>query len=260
MENYEHPSEPIYQAAYAPAAPEHSGPGVKVVTWNIKFGRQVDEAIEVLRETPALADADILLLQEMDEAGADAIARALAYNYVYFPASVHDYHGRNFGNAILSPWPIDHPQKLILPRQNPRTGQHRVATRAIVTIGQAAVLTYSVHTETFWLGPKGRSEQVEAVADTVADTVAQHYDYVIIGGDFNTLTPASIAGIEERLARHNLVRLSAGVGYTAKAGEIRMRLDHIFGSDVPVLDKGVWRETKASDHFPVWVELARPDA
>jgi len=124
--------------------------------------------------------------------------------------------------------------------------------RAIVHIGLADVLTYSVHTETFWLGPEGRGEQVEAVADTVTPD----YDFAIIAGDFNTVTPTSITGIEQRMAAHDLVRLSKGAGYTVKMGQLHFTLDHIFGSDVPVLDKGVYRETTASDHYPLWVTLA----
>lgn len=254
MENYENPSYPRFEGQYAPINPQ-IGDTVKIVTWNIKFSQQIDEAIETLRDTPVLQDADILLLQEMDETGVQAIAETLNYNYVYFPASIHTEHGRNFGNAILSTWPISNAEKLILPRQNRFNKQKRIAVRALVHIGPADVLTYSVHTETFWLGPQGRGEQVQAVANTVAPDY--DFDYVIIGGDFNTITPASTANIGQRLAAHGLVRLSKGAGYTAKAGQIRFTLDHIFGSDVPVLDKGVYRETTASDHYPLWVEVGR---
>ncbi len=255
MENYEHPSEPFFAGEYAPVGqvvPNQAS--VRVVTWNIKFGENVGEAIEVLSETPELANADIYLLQEMDEEGTEMIARTLGYNYVYFPASVHSRHGRNFGNAILARWPITHPQKVILPNRNPRNGQLRTATRAIVTLGEIDVLAYSVHTETFWLGAKGREAQVEAVAETVDF----HYDYVVVGGDFNTLTPASINTAEERMARFGLVRLSKGAGYTVNVRGVGLPLDHIFGSNVTVLARGVWRETAASDHFPLWVELGPP--
>ena len=252
MENYENPSYPRFEGQYAPANPQ-VGDSVKIVTWNIKFSQRIDEAIETLRDAEPLRDADILLLQEMDEVVVKTIAETLDYNYVYFPASIHTEHGRNFGNAILSKWPISNAEKLILPRQNRFNKQKRIAVRAIIHIGLADVLTYSVHTETFWLGPEGRGEQVEAVADTVTPD----HDFVIIAGDFNTVTPASITNIEQRMAAHDLVRLSRGAGYTAKMGQLRFTLDHIYGSDVPVLDKGVYRETTASDHYPLWVEVGR---
>jgi endonuclease/exonuclease/phosphatase family metal-dependent hydrolase len=255
MQNYDHPSEPLFAGEFAPApSADADQSSVKVVTWNIKFGEQIDEAIETLISTPELADADIYLLQEMDESGTEEIARALGQNYVYFPASVHTQHGRNFGNAILARWPISHPQKVILPNRNPRNGQLRTATRAVVTLGEIRVLTYSVHTETFWLGSKGRVEQVDAVAETVAF----QYDYVVVGGDFNTLTPASVRTTEQRMARFDLVRLSKDAGYTVGVRNVGMPLDHIFGSDVNVLASGVWRETTASDHYPLWVQLGPP--
>lgn len=256
MENYENPNYPRFEGQYAPLNPQ-VGDDIKIVTWNIKFSQRIDEAITTLRDGEVLRDADILLLQEMDEVGVKTIAETLDYNFVYYPASVHTEHGRNFGNAILSKWPISNAEKLILPRQNRFNKQKRIAVRALVHIGGARVLTYSVHTETFWLGPEGRSEQVEAVAETVRPTYP--YDFVIIGGDFNTVTPASIKNIEQRMATHGLVRLTKGAGYTAKTGQIRFVLDHIFGSDVPVIDKGVYRETTASDHYPLWVRLGRPE-
>ena len=42
--------------------------------------QDVDRAIDVLRTTPALADCDLLLVQEMDSAGTERIARALGMN------------------------------------------------------------------------------------------------------------------------------------------------------------------------------------
>ena len=83
MENYEHPAEPRFEGQYAPPTPE-IGDNIKVVSWNIKFSQQVDEATVELAETPELRDADILLLQEMDEVGTQQIAENLHYNYIYY--------------------------------------------------------------------------------------------------------------------------------------------------------------------------------
>ena len=52
-----------------------------------------------------LANPDIVLLQEMDEAGTAAIADSLGMNWIYYPASVASHH--DFGNAILSCWPLE---------------------------------------------------------------------------------------------------------------------------------------------------------
>lgn len=68
--NYLSPLGPRY-AAPAPAC-GRTGADLRIVTYNVAFARKVDQAIRVLRDVPDLADADIVLLQEMT---ADATAR-----------------------------------------------------------------------------------------------------------------------------------------------------------------------------------------
>ncbi len=108
-----------------------------------------------------MKEADIILLQEMNEEGVDKIAKSLEYNYVYYPASIHTHHGKNFGNAILTKMQISDSQKIILPYQNPKNGQKRIAVSATILINDYKVLVYSVHTETFWLSSRQRGSQLD---------------------------------------------------------------------------------------------------
>ena len=59
----------------------------------------------------------------MDAPRTDAVARHLQMNYVYYPGSVHE-NGRDFGNAVLSRWPIVADKKLILPHRDPERRAH----------------------------------------------------------------------------------------------------------------------------------------
>jgi endonuclease/exonuclease/phosphatase family metal-dependent hydrolase len=248
--NYRQPDAPLFAGHYAETAPIFGGE-LKVVTWNIKFSRQIEAAIADLSGAAELQDADILLLQEMDETGVEAIAQALKYNYIYFPASLHPETQKNFGEAILSKWPIDHPAKVLLPYKNPKNGQQRIAARAEVEVGKNSVRVYSVHTETFWLGPEERRVQVETLAQDIGDEAP----YVIIGGDFNSFTPASIATLDEALGAAGLARVSAGAGPTLYATGLEFSLDHIFTRAMPVLATGAFSAATASDHLPLWVQL-----
>jgi endonuclease/exonuclease/phosphatase family metal-dependent hydrolase len=250
-ENLQAPDGPRFEGRYAGVQPDFDGE-LRVVTWNIKFSETVDTAIAELRQVEALRDADVLLLQEMDEVGVESIAQSLAYNYVYYPATVHYRTDRNFGVAILSKWPMSDARKLALPHENPVTGQSRIAARALILAGDREVLTYNVHTETVVLSPKRRNEQIEFV---VEDIEREDYAHVIVGSDFNTLTPASISGLDERFGRVGLARVSRGRGPTVKPAALGLTLDHVFARGVSVLERGVWAETKASDHYPVWVRL-----
>lgn len=252
--NFSDPEEPLYAGNYSDETPEFDGP-LKVVTWNIAFAEEIGEAIAELSENEDLQGADIILLQEMDESGTDTIAQTLGYNYVYYPASIHSRHNRNFGNAVLSKWPIVDSEKLILPHQNPRNDQIRIAVRALISLGDIEVPVYSLHTETYWLGQRSREDQIKYLTDQIDPA----YTYVIAGGDFNTLTPGSVDALEDRLGKAGLDRVSAGAGQTVGIGDIGVTLDHIFARGMSPIDTGVPTDITASDHYPLWVDLVLED-
>ena len=250
IQNYDEVNEPRYASSYAKSQPDDDGQ-IKAISWNVKFGQEIDAVVAELTEVEELQGADLILLQEMDEQGVDTIAQALQYNYVYFPASIHTRHDKNFGNAILSPWPISNPMKLALPFENPRNRQIRIAVRAMVMVGDKEVLAYSVHTETPWLSHRKRLAQIESLVKKIDDET----DYVVVGGDFNTFTPKNIVDLEQRFELAGLERVSTGAGATFESGGIEFTLDHIFAKGLSATDNGVWAETQASDHFPLWVDM-----
>ena len=43
------------------------------------------------------------------------IAREFLMNDVYFPSTVHPMSHRDFGTAVLSPWPLDEARTILLP-------------------------------------------------------------------------------------------------------------------------------------------------
>jgi endonuclease/exonuclease/phosphatase family metal-dependent hydrolase len=248
--NYAGPLAPEYSGNYADEAPAFDGT-IKVVSYNISFADNVELAVQEFSRFDDLQDTDIILLQEMDETGTQTIAQTLDYNYVYYPAAIHSKHHRNFGNAILSRWPIFRPERIVLPYVNPKDGQERVATRAIVQIGKIEISTYSVHTETFWMGPRKRNAQVEYLVDNVDD----HSPYVIVGGDFNTLTPASVSNLEARFVEAGMQRMSPTSESTLAPPALGLTVDHIYARGMTANQAGVVEQARASDHLPVWVQL-----
>jgi len=249
--NYPDSDRPLFSGQYSDGPPDTNGV-IKVVTWNIAFAKEVEQAIEEFRVNEELQGAGIILLQEMDEAGTEAIARELNYDYVYYPASIHSRHDRNFGNAVLSKWPILDSEKIILPHQNPTNEQIRIAVRALLSVEGHEVPVYSVHTETFWLGSQGRNDQFAYLADRYGPD----NEFVIAGGDFNTVTPASRASLDERFRQVDMARVSEGAGETKSIGTVGFTLDHIYARGLYPLATGVVDEAEASDHKPVWVDLS----
>ncbi len=219
----------------------------RVVTFNIQYAREIDGAIRLFRETPGLRDADFVLLQEMDEDGVQRIAAALSLgNYVYYPATVA--RGRNFGNAILSRWPLEDDAKLILPHLALFDGSQRIAVRATARVGARRVRLYSVHLATMldhW--PPARRDQAMAV---IADADAAN-DPVIIGGDTNA---------------PGMWKAFDGRGYrciTRDLGGTRgpFSIDHIFTRGValqrPEARGVIHGHDDVSDHSPVWALVRR---
>ena len=68
--NYDAPLGPRFEGRFVQGQPA-SGVTLKVVTYNICLGRNVEQAIEEFRSLEPLQAADIILLQEMDEVGTE---------------------------------------------------------------------------------------------------------------------------------------------------------------------------------------------
>ncbi|MFH1845064.1 MAG: endonuclease/exonuclease/phosphatase family protein, partial [bacterium] len=181
---------------------------LKVVSYNIEYGEKIEQAVAELQTDPQLRDADILLLQELDPAGVMALAEALHCNYVYYPASISPHHGRQFGNAVLTSWPIVASQLVVLPHGMLVTGHRRVASVADIDLGDVVVRAVSVHTATIIMPLERRLAQVQAVADHLASWVGPP----VIGGDFNSITQYEVFRIRRIFRRDDCraVRLPPG--------------------------------------------------
>ncbi len=249
-QNYLEPDRPFYHAGYATTLPAH-GDTLKVVTWNIRYGEKYREAAEAFRRIPELRRADIVLLQEMNEQATDTLAQILKLNYVYFPATVHPQKHRNFGNAILSPWPLDHAHKLLLPYQAPVGHTRRIAVSAVVRMDTLSVLVYCIHTATLLTA----SEKRLAQADSLLKTIPDSYRHVVIGGDFNTVFSGTRDKLTRLFRQNGFRSATSKVGTTARFLFLKSQLDHIFVKGFRVVAAGTVQEHRVSDHDPVWVLL-----
>ena len=215
---------------------------LKVVSFNVKFARRVDLAIDLLERNDALRGADILLLQEMDARGVEAVADSLGMSYVYYPATIEPATGRDFGNAILSRLPMSDDRKVILPHLARMEGTERAAVGATILVGTRRVRVYSVHLATMVdNGPSDRRDQLRVL---LAD--ADSLSPVIIGGDFNSETVPELAGAHGYLwPTRRLPRTNAFWTF-----------DHFLLKGVVLAGPasvGVVKDNHgASDHRPVW--------
>lgn len=250
VQNYLDTDGPRFSGRYALDIPEDDGI-LKVVSYNIEHSKNLAGAIQELATVSELKGTDILMLQEMDEVGADSIARMIGFNYVYYPANVHSSNNRNFGNAILSRYTIVEDGKVILPHEDIKREQRRIAVYATLDVSGIEVRAYSVHTENLWMSPNRRFQQ----ADSVVNSIPSNINHVIVGGDFNTADPLTLAATGKLFADNDFEWNTRDVGSTVKMGPLGVISDFIFSRGFRQLDAGRIDGATASDHLPVWADL-----
>jgi endonuclease/exonuclease/phosphatase family metal-dependent hydrolase len=234
---------------------EQPAGALRIVSFNVAYGREVDAAIALLRSSDALRDADILLLQEMAGAGVVRIAAALGVNYLYYPSGIHPQAHQEFGTAILSRWPIVDPAKLVLPHGAAFTGLRRAVTAATVQWRDSPIRVYSVHLPSpMAIATEDRQHQVQIIVDDAR----RHTGPVIVAGDFNSRS------VGDWFEREGFTWVTRAMPGTSRGPGFWLSFDHVFASRVGEAG-GVWSagyvDTKGiSDHRAVWARLDPPPA
>ena len=247
--NYDDPAGPVL-VVQQPSSRLATGE-IRLVTFNVKWGEHVDRAAELLTRPGPLKDADVLFLQEMDGPGTEKLARALGMNSIYVPSAWHPSSQRDFGVAVLSPWPLDDGRKVPLPHEHRFRKLRRAAVAATVRTPAGNLRAYSVHFETVYgLWSEGhRRDQARAVLADAATWPGP----VVIAGDLNGRGPA------DEVAKAGFFWLTR----TLDDRGIFFDFDHVLVRGLcatgPRSAAHAPDVTGASDHRPVWA-IVRPCA
>ena len=236
---------PVY-AGGSPAG-ARAGLTLRVVTFNLKWGRAIERAADLLQRPGPLRNADLVVLQEMDRPGTERLAETLGMRWVYVPSAVHPVPKQDFGVALLSPWPLEEPRKLLLPHLNSFRKLRRSAAVATLRSPLGPVRVYGVHFES----PAGASNGVRRdQARAVLEDARGWAGPVVAAGDFN-----GRAGPRE-MAGAGFFWASEAVKNTAGPFDF----DHVLARGLcpagPGAAAAAEDETDASDHDPVWAVLA----
>ena len=242
--NYESAKKPRYSWVAPPAL--DPVPGLRVVTFNVRYGADVEGALAAIRADEHLPGADVIALQEMDASGVDAIARGLGLSYVYYPAAVHPRGGKDFGNAVLVRGSIVADGKLFLPHLSRGRGMQRVAVWADVEVDGLRFRVYSLHLSAD--AEMSRRKRLDQVRALIAHARKDPWP-VVVAGDFND--------------RGAVGRAFETAGYEWVSRDLPATVawftwDHIFarGLRLAALDRrGVADPRGSSDHRPVWADL-----
>ena len=246
--------EAVVHHSSAPGPEAGTPTALRVLTWNIEFATHTLRATRAIEQQTAEEHADVVLLQEMDERGTAEIADHLGLNYAYVALSVHPRSDRNFGNAILSPWPLSGVEVVPLPHTAAIQGQPRAALGATVEVASGSVRAFSVHTETPVLSHRRRLRQFVTIGEAVDQWTVSP---VVVGGDFNTASQRSVRAVTGELARRGLHRVSAELGPTFRRGGRSFSLDHVFARGLALAEAELLVDHDASDHDAIRVTLVR---
>jgi endonuclease/exonuclease/phosphatase family metal-dependent hydrolase len=217
---------------------------IKVVTFNIRYGRGLDGSVNINKtiEKLKVLDTDIIAIQEIEKyslrsGGIDQtrlVANALGMNAFFYPAL--SFPGFQYGNAIFSRFPIEHVDIVNLHSNL----ENRLLLISKINI-RNDVFIYVLNTH-LGLNKKEREAHLHIINDVLQSLEGP----VILAGDLNS-TPADneYEILSDRLTKSNK-------GYEIKTfHENDWQIDYIFYSPHFLVLDTVAYESQVSDHYPV---------
>lgn len=231
--------------------------GLRVVSYNIRHGRGMDDSVDLARTAAVLRGLrpDVVGLQEVDRMvrrsgdvdEAAALGAMLGLSHAF--GAFMPYQGGEYGLAVLSRFPITRATPVRLPDGN----EPRVALAAELRLPDGrALMVVNVHFD--WVANDTfRLKQATALT-TVLDTL--RIPYVLLG-DFNDEPGSRTLALFRARAREVEKPASDRLTFSSTAPE--KEIDFVF-----VAPAAAWRtmgarpvtERMASDHRPVLAEIA----
>ncbi|MFS0864408.1 endonuclease/exonuclease/phosphatase family protein [Fredinandcohnia sp. 179-A 10B2 NHS] len=236
---------------------------IKVMTFNIHHGKGTDKKLELNRIKDVIysSGADIIGLNEVDKNFSkrsnyvdqiELLANELHYFYAFSPSlskksrkTEYEYH--QYGNALLSRYPLKHSQNHLL-NYLPRVIEGRSVLEAAIEVNEKILNVFVTHLSlnpiTHWLQSSFILNKLEAPAIILGDWNMKPYSR-----NWKRVTKNFEDVWEEK---------GSGLGNTYPSTKPRMRLDYIFIShdlktvDVKVIDQIPF----ASDHLPLVATLS----
>lgn len=246
---------------------------LRVVTYNVKVGIEVEEDAAFFLTDPELSHADVISLQEtMQESGAtqsDAaeLAHRLGMGHVFVPTWEDD--GEQHGISMLSRFPLLDIEVMRLPDKTELdtigpTAQ--AALRATIETAAGPIQIVNVHLDVALNMPERILQFRPAVIDPTVPVAVMGdlntNDYTWIGEIIPLLTLDAAANTSQADALDDYVRR---IGYdtpTAHFGSTwfgfpeSQRLDHIYTHELSTGAGAVVRGLKTSDHRPMWLDVS----
>ena len=222
------------------------------MTYNIRHGVGLDGVLDLERTARVIkaANADIVILNEVDNGTArsfgvhqaDSLGVLLGL-YAVFGRSI-DYDGGQYGNALLSRYPILDFQIFDLSTDSLLEGRSVFLSRVDLKGDTVAIL--GTH---LGLSPEERLEQVQGIIKLLPKM-----DRLILAGDFNFEPTSAAYNLITKSVRDGVAERSGQPALTFPADQPNRRIDYIFiGEEIEVMQVAEFGHPEisiASDHLP----------
>ena len=251
--------------------PASKNSALRVLSYNIHHGRGVDNKLSLERIAAVIrqADADVVALQEVDQ-GCGRSDRKLQVQELekltgYFGVfgKAIDFDGGEYGQAVLSRWPIKQSTVYRLPNEQQPNGsmrEQRIVLEAIVPSEAGTIRFLGTHLD--HSKEDLREQQATAVdrllgAVSFADTKSIA---TVLAGDFNDVPKSRTLGcFEKRWQVQPRIENRHLATYPSESPRTRIDYVAVDQAGTLVLDSlEVVPEPLASDHRPVVGELVIP--
>ena len=187
----------------------HPKDSIRIVSWNIERGKQLDRIISYFKEDPDMSQADIILAVESDNGMgrtanrnvAQELAQALGMNYCFAPSYLvlgkgavgeTEHSEQNtialHGTAVLSKYPIIKAKGIVVPpvKEVFHSYEKRLGSKkglvAKIQIDKKTIAVGAIHIDLSSTA-RDRAKQLEAILNALPKA-----DIQLIGGDWNTST------------------------------------------------------------------------
>lgn len=256
---------------------------LRVVSWNIEFGKKTDDILQHLQNDARLRQADLILLQETPRLDGSSsppklhvtrkLAEALKMNYVFAPGwdlRLTSADGGEHGVAILSKFPMGqatqlrHRSTFDWYKEKQRYGGFSSLGVSLV-VNQQIVRVYSVHFATRdFVGTLRAEHGAQIRQDAKAYVSAGAF---LVGGDFNTfLCNPTVSTCNRGPQAEPVVRDFLSDAWVDLLAELNtwtqlgfglapQRLDWLFAKNLLKQEAAIVQDVRASDHVPLYAVL-----
>jgi len=228
---------------------------LRVLTYNIHHGEGMDKKLDLKRIATVINEAkpDLVAVQEVDR-GVERTGRVdepaelarLIGTRAIFEKNI-TYQGGDYGNAVLSRFPVESYENHRLPQSIP--GEQRGALEVRIRVKDRPIVFIATHLDYH----PDEGERLASVA-MLKEIVERHgRTPVIVAGDFNAVPESEVMKRAFDFLRDTFdADVSSPFTYPADAP--RSRIDYILYSRCPAMKCIEYRiipEAVASDHRPV---------